>query len=52
MSKTGDWLIEMQERAEVMTREAFTKEYGESNINIWEEVKRYQVKSNIEYWRS
>jgi len=39
MSKTGNWLIEMQEYAQSTTKELFIKEYGETQVHIWEEVQ-------------
>lgn len=38
MSKTGDWIIEMQEASHVMSREAFIKSYGSVNVSIWDQV--------------
>ena len=39
MSKTGDWLIELQEDAEHMTLKEFISEHGESNIQIWVDIQ-------------
>ena len=39
MSKIGQWLLQMQEDAEIMTREEFISEHCLSQVNIWEEVQ-------------
>ena len=39
MSKTGQWLLQMQEDAEIMTREEFISEHCLSQVHIWEEVQ-------------
>ena len=39
MSKIGQWLLQMQEDAEIMTREEFISEHCLSQVHIWEEVQ-------------
>jgi len=39
MSKTGQWLLQMQEDAEIMTREEFISEHCLSQVHIWEQVQ-------------
>ena len=39
MSKTGQWLLQMQEDAAIMTREEFISEHCKSQVHIWEEVQ-------------
>jgi len=43
MSKTGQWVFEMQEAASHMTRYAFERAYGKTQVHIWDEV-------NGDYW--
>ena len=38
MSKTGAWLLQMQEEAAEMTKDEFIKKHGEHNLDLWEEV--------------
>lgn len=38
MSKTGSWILGMQEDATWMTKEQFIKEHGVSYIDIWEKI--------------
>lgn len=38
MSKTGQWVFEMQEAAYDLTREEFIAQYGAGQANIWDEV--------------
>lgn len=37
MSRVGQWVFEMQEAAPHMTREEFIKEYGERQVDIWDQ---------------
>ena len=39
MSKTGHWVIAMQEDAYYMTLTEFNKTYGDSNSDVWHEVQ-------------
>lgn len=39
MSKTGQWLLQMQEDAQVMTKDEFISEHCKSQVHIWEEVQ-------------
>ena len=39
MSKTGNWVIAMQEDAYYMTLTEFNKTYGDSNSDVWHEVQ-------------
>lgn len=38
MSKTGSWVLGMQEDAAVMNREEFVKRYGMTQADIWDRV--------------
>ncbi len=39
MSKTGQWVFEMQEDAYDMTLAEFIKKHGESQSTVWHEVQ-------------
>jgi hypothetical protein len=39
MSKTGQWVFEMQEDAYDMTLEEFVEKHGETASSIWHEVQ-------------
>ena len=39
MSKTGQWVFEMQEDAYDMTLAEFVKKHGETSSSIWHEVQ-------------
>jgi len=39
MSKTSQWLLQMQEDAEIMNREEFIAEHAKSNVQVWEKVQ-------------
>ena len=38
MSKTGAWVLDMQEDAGNLTKEEFIKKHGEHNLDLWIEV--------------
>ena len=38
MSKTGAWVLNMQEDAGDLTKDEFIKKHGEHNLDIWTEV--------------
>ena len=38
MSKTGAWVLQMQEEAAEMTKDEFIKKHGEHNLDLWQEV--------------
>ena len=38
MSKTGAWVLDMQEDAGNLTKEEFIKKHGEHNLDLWTEV--------------
>ena len=38
MSKTGDWLLTLQEEAACMTKEDFLKKHGKHYEDIWDEI--------------
>jgi len=37
MSKVGQWVFEMQEAAPHMSREEFIEQYGERQVDIWDQ---------------
>lgn len=37
MSRVGQWVFEMQEAAQVLSREAFVEQYGERQVDIWDQ---------------
>lgn len=37
MSKTGQWVFEMQEDSEILTREEFIKKHGVNQVSVWDE---------------
>ena len=39
MSKTGSWILGMQEDATWMTKEQFIKEHGIYQLDIWEKIQ-------------
>ena len=39
MSKTGSWILGMQEDACWMTKEQFIKEHGVNQVDIWEKIQ-------------
>ena len=39
MSKTGAWVLAMQEDASEMSLEEFCSEWGHSHSEVWEEVQ-------------
>ena len=40
MSKTGQWVLEMQEDAWELTREEFIAKHGEHNVDVWDTENR------------
>ena len=40
MSKTGAWVLAMQEDASEMSLEEFCSEWGHSHSEVWEEVQQ------------
>ena len=38
MSKTGAWVLDMQEDAGNLSKEEFIKKHGEHNLDLWTEV--------------
>jgi len=51
MSKTGNWVFEMQEDAYDMTLAEFIKKHGKSQAQVWHEVQEDSIDVN-EYWDS
>ena len=52
MSKTGQWLLQMQEDAQVMTKDEFISEHCKSQVHIWEEVQEeMQQEINLEQFQ-
>jgi hypothetical protein len=39
MSKTGQWVLEMQEDAWELTRDEFIAKHGEHNVDVWDQIK-------------
>lgn len=37
MSKTGQWVFEMQEDSEILTREEFIEKHGVNQVSVWDE---------------
>lgn len=37
MSRMGNYVLEMQEAAQYMTRYAFERAYGKTNVHVWDE---------------
>ena len=53
MSKTGQWVFEMQEDAQWMSKAVFVNKHGITNAVIWEEVQRQMDEDSVEpeaYW--
>ena len=38
MSKTGRWVLQMEEDAQDMTREEFIKRHGLYGVDIWDNI--------------
>ena len=52
MSKTGQWLLQMQEDAQVMAKDEFISEHCKSQVHIWEEVQEeMQQEINLEQFQ-
>ena len=47
MSKTGQWIFEMQEDAGQMTRDEFLGKHGEMALSIWHEVQEEADEANF-----
>jgi len=53
MSKTGQWVMEMQEDAAWSSKEVFIRKYGVAQGDVWEEVQRQMdddAPSPDDYW--
>tara|TARA_B110000858_G_C17470809_1_gene322677 strand:- start:223 stop:420 length:198 start_codon:yes stop_codon:yes gene_type:complete len=54
MSKTGNWVMEMQEDAAWSSKEVFIRKHGVSNEVIWTEVRRQMAEDFAvdvdDYW--
>jgi len=42
MSKTGNWVLGMQEDAAWMSRDVFIRVHGLTNVNIWDREQLHQ----------
>jgi len=42
MSKTGNWVLGMQEDAAWMSRDVFIRVHGLTNVNIWDREQQHQ----------
>mgnify|MGYP003110608068 CR=1 FL=1 len=49
MSKTGQWVLQMEEDANDMTRKEFIKKHGEAQVDIWDSENKLKNEENIEY---
>ena len=52
MSKTGQWVFEMQEDAQWMSKAVFVNKHGISQVQVWDEVQS-QMDGDMEpdqYW--
>jgi hypothetical protein len=49
MGKVKDMLIQMEEDAVWMAREAWVYQYGNQHIDIWEEVQREKEMDDYDY---
>ena len=47
MSKTGQWIFEMQEDAGQMTQDEFLGKHGEMALSIWHEVQEEADEENF-----
>ena len=53
MSKVGQWVFEMQEDAQWMSKAVFVNKHGVSQADVWEEVQRQMDEDSVEpeaYW--
>lgn len=37
MSKTGQWVFEMQEDSEILTRDQFIEKHGVNQVSVWDD---------------
>ena len=49
MSKVGQWVFEMQEDAEWMSRAVFVRKHGVSQVAVWEEVQQAKLGYEPDY---
>ena len=54
MSKTGSWVLGMQEDAVSINRDEFIKRYGPAQVDIWDRVNAdeydYEPEPDFEYY--
>ena len=43
MSKVGQWVFEMQEDAQWMSKSVFVNKHGISQVQVWDEVQSQMV---------
>ena len=55
MSKTGQWVFEMQEDAQWCSRDVFIRKHGVSQVAVWDEVQAEMNGDSVDpesYWGS
>ena len=48
MSKTGSWILGMQEDAYDMSREEFVKVHGIGQVDIWDKIHKEEFEPDYE----
>lgn len=48
MSKTGSWILGMQEDAYDMSREEFIKVHGMNQVDIWDKIHKEEFEPDYE----
>ena len=48
MSKTGRWVLQMEEDAQDMTREEFIKKHGLYGVDIWDSIHNEMIDESDE----
>ena len=48
MSKTGQWVLQMEEDAQDMTREEFIKRHGLYGVDIWDSIHNEMIDESDE----
>lgn len=50
MSKIGNWVVEMQEDAEWMSKSVFVNKHGVTQTHMWEEVQQQMDSFEQDYF--
>ena len=50
MSKTGQWVLEMQEDASWSSKEVFIRKHGVAQADVWDEVHRQMEEDSYDHY--